>query len=125
MARGAVACLAGPDHHAAVSLGDIAFPYRANRRFGMSSFALLFLVLLAEIEAVVFLALLLAGRGDTFLDFQPLIVPAAVLVSLTAAAVFSWRARRWTRVRMDNTRLYSTESSGYAERLAQQHRTNT
>lgn len=108
-----------------MSLGDIAFPYRANRRFGASSFALLFLVLLAEIEAVVLLALVLAGRGGTFLDFQPLVIPASVLVSLTAAAVFSWRARQWTRVRMDNTRLYSAETSGYAERLAQQHRTNT
>ena len=105
-----------------MSLGDIAFPYRANRRYGAASFALLFVLLLVEIELLVFLALALAGRADLFLDLQPLIIPAAVFVSLTAAAVFAWRARAWTRARMDSTRLYTAETSSYAERLAQQHR---
>lgn len=105
-----------------MSLGDIAFPYRANRRFGAASFALLFVALLIEIELLVFLALVLAARSDLFLSFQPLIIPAAVFVSLTAAAVFSWRARAWTHARMEKTRLYTAETSSYAERLAQQHR---
>lgn len=105
-----------------MSLGDLAFPYRANRRFGVASFALLFVALLAEIELLVFAALALAGRADLFLSLQPLIVPAAVFVSLTAAAVFAWRARAWTRARMDGTRRYTAETASYAERLAQQHR---
>lgn len=105
-----------------MSLGDIAFPYRANRRYGAASFALLFVTLLVEIELLVFVALVLAGRGDLFLALQPLIVPAAVFVSLTAAAVFAWRARAWTRVRIDGTRGYTAETASYAERLAQQHR---
>ena len=104
-----------------MSLGDIAFPYRANRGFGAASFALLFVALLLEIELIVFVALAVAGRADRFLDLQTMVIPAAVLVSLTAALVFSWRARVWTRNRMASVKRYSTESSGYAERLAEQH----
>ena len=105
-----------------MSLGDIAFPYRANRGFGAASFALLFVALLLEIELIVFVALLFTGRAERFLELQPLVVPAAVLVSLTAALVFAWRARAWTRARMDSVAKLSSQSSGYAERLAQQHR---
>lgn len=105
-----------------MSLGDPALPYRANRRFGVASFALLFVALLAEIELLVLAALALAGRADLFLLLQPLIVPAAVFVSLTAAAVFAWRSRAWTRARMNGTRQYQTETASYAERLAQHHR---
>ena len=104
-----------------MSLGDIAFPYRANRGFGAASFALLFVALLLEIELIVFVALAVAGRADRFLDLQTMVIPAAVLVSLTAALVFSWRARAWTRNRMASTKQYGAGSSGYAERLAKQH----
>jgi len=104
-----------------VSLGDIA-PYRANQRYGVASFALLFVALLAEIELIVFVALAVAGRAELFLQLQPLIIPSAVMVSLTAALVFAWRASAWTRARMDDVAEYSTESAGYAERLAQQRR---
>jgi len=104
-----------------VSLGDIT-PYRANARYGILSFAMLFVALLIEIETVVFAALAVAGRPDLFLQLQPLIIPAAVMVSLTAALVFAWRATAWTRARMDDVGEYSAESANYAERLAQHHR---
>ena len=105
-----------------MSIGDIAFPYRANRGFGATSFALLFVALLLEIELIVFVALAVAGRADRFLDLQTMVIPAAVLVSLTAALVFSWRARSWTRARMARVTRHSAEASGYAERLTQRHR---
>ncbi len=108
-----------------MSLGDIAFPYRSDRRFGVASFALLFVALLAEIELLVFLALALAGRADLFFFLQSLVIPAAVFVSLTAAAVFGWRARAWTNARLDSTRVHTAETSSYAERLAQQHRSQS
>ena len=104
---------------------DLAFPHRTGRQFGVMSFALVFVVLFLEIEAVVAVGLLLAGRIGLFLDFQPLIVPAAVLVSLVTAAVFAWRARTWTRRRM--ARIVGKPDSavsGYAERIAQQHRSH-
>jgi hypothetical protein len=50
------------------SLLDVAFPYRIKRRFGAASFALIFLVLLAEIEMLVFVALaIVAHRLDLFM----------------------------------------------------------
>lgn len=105
-----------------MGLADIAFPYRAKRSFGAASFALLFLTLLFEIELIALIGLAVSGRAGLFLDLQSVIIPAAVLVSLSAAAVFTWRARTWTKARMDSVRLYAAQSSGYAERLAQQHR---
>lgn len=105
-----------------VGLADIAFPYRAKRAFGAASFALLFLTLLAEIELLALIGMAVSGRVGLFFELQPVIVPAAVLVSLAAAAVFAWRARGWTKTRMETVRLYTSQASGYAERLAQQHR---
>jgi len=83
------------------ALLDLLFPYRHDRSFGAASFALVFLLLIGEIEALVLVALGVIGRQtQLFVDLQPIIFPAACLVSLATAGVFWWRARRWTRARI-------------------------
>jgi hypothetical protein len=98
---------------------DVAFPYRIKRSFGAASFALIFLVLLAEIELLVFIALaIVAHRLDLFMDLQPIVLPGACLVALTAAIVFWWRARQWTKQRVDMLNLWAKGGTAYGERLA-------
>jgi hypothetical protein len=98
---------------------DVAFPYRIKKRFGAASFALIFLVLLAEIELLVFVALaIVAHRLDLFMGLQPIIFPGACLVALSAAGVFWWRARSWTRQRVDMLNLWAQGGTAYGERLA-------
>jgi len=102
-----------------VNLLDVAFPYRSRRSFGAASFALVFLVLLAEIEALVFVALaVVAHRLDLFVGLQPVIFPGACLVALSAAAVFWWRARSWNKQRVDMLNLWTQGGTAYGERLA-------
>lgn len=102
-----------------MSLLDIAFPYRAERSFGVVSFAFVFLMLFLEAEIVVFVGLgIIAHRLDLFLDLQPDILPAAVLVSLVASSVFAWRARSWTRTRIKGLREWGgAATSSYAEKI--------
>ncbi|MDO8506625.1 MAG: hypothetical protein Q7S41_03350, partial [Candidatus Limnocylindria bacterium] len=77
-------------------LMDIAFPYRAKKSFGAASFALIFLVIILEVEALVLVALgIVAHRFDLFVDLQPVILPGACIVALSAETVFWWRARAW------------------------------
>lgn len=98
---------------------DVAFPYRIKRRFGAASFALIFLVLLAEIELLVFIALaIVAHRLDLFMGLQPIIFPGACLVALAASVVFWWRARSWTQQRVDMLNLWAQGGTAYGERLA-------
>jgi len=98
---------------------DVAFPYRIKKRFGAASFALIFLVLMAEIELLVFVALaIVAHRLDLFMGLQPIIFPGACLVALSAAGVFWWRARSWTRQRVDMLNLWAQGGTAYGERLA-------
>jgi hypothetical protein len=98
---------------------DVAFPYRIKKRFGAASFALIFLVLLAEIELLVFVALsIIAHRLDLFTGLQPIILPAACLLALAAAGVFWWRARSWTKQRVDMLNLWAQGGTAYGERLA-------
>jgi hypothetical protein len=102
-----------------MGLLDIAFPYRKKKAFGAASFALIFVTLVVEVEALVFIALaIVAHRLDLFLDLQALIVPGACLVSLAAATVFWWRARRWTKDRVDTLNAWATGGTTYGERLA-------
>ena len=103
-----------------MSLDDIAFPYKAKRSFGIVSFAFVFLMLLVEAEAVIFVAVgIIAHRIDLFIELQPDILPAAVLVSLVAAAVFAWRARAWTKARIAGLSGWGGAStSSYAEKIA-------
>jgi hypothetical protein len=103
-----------------VTLSDIAFPYRAQRSFGMVSFAFVFVMLVLEAEAVVFIGLgIIAHRVDLFLDLQQSILPAAVLVSLVASSVFAWRARAWSKARIAGLREWGGEAtSSYAEKIA-------
>jgi hypothetical protein len=101
------------------SLLDVAFPYRIKRSFGAASFALIFLILLAEIEVLVFIALaVVAHRLDLFVDLQPMVFPGACLVALTASVVFWWRARQWTKQRVDMLNLWAQGGTAYGERLA-------
>ena len=98
---------------------DVAFPYRIKRGFGAASFALIFLVLLAEIEILVFIALaIVAHRLDLFMGLQPIVLPGACLVSLTASVVFWWRARQWTKQRVEMLDLWVKGGTAYGERLA-------
>ena len=98
---------------------DVAFPYRIKKRFGAASFALIFLVLLAEIELLVFVALAIVGhRLDLFMGLQPIILPGACLVALAASAVFWWRARAWTKQRVEMLNLWAQGGTAYGERLA-------
>lgn len=109
-----------------MSLGDIAFPYRAQRPFGVASFAFVFLMLMLEIELLVFIGLgIVAHRADLFVDLQPDVLPAAALVSLVASSVFAWRARAWTRTRIASLRDWDgAATSSYVEKLAARSRPN-
>ncbi|HEV8669282.1 MAG TPA: hypothetical protein VGS01_00955 [Candidatus Limnocylindria bacterium] len=98
---------------------DVAFPHRLKKSFGAASFALIFLILLGEIEALVFVALaIVAHRLDLFMDLQPVVLPGACLVALSAAGVFWWRARSWTRQRIEMLNLWAKGGTAYGERLA-------
>lgn len=78
------------------------FPYRMRRGFGAASFALIFLVLIVEVEALALIALGIIGhRFDLFMDLQLVIFPVACLIALAAAIVFWWRARSWTKTRVE------------------------
>ena len=101
------------------NLLDVAFPHRTKRSFGAASFALIFLVLLGEIELLVFVAVaIVAHRLDLFIDLQPIILPGACLVALSASVVFWWRARQWTKQRIDMLNLWAQGGTAYGERLA-------
>jgi len=94
---------------------EIAFPYRAQRGFGATSFALLFVSLIVEIELIVLLGLI--GQLDLFFVLQPAVFPAAAMVSLAAAGVFTWRARAWTRARIAGLAAFGGDSERYAATL--------
>lgn len=97
---------------------DIAFPYRLRRNFGAASFALIFLVILGEVEALVLVALgIVARRFDLFVDLQYLILPGACVVALSAATVFWWRARTWTRQRVEMLNLWGGGGTASGEQL--------
>jgi hypothetical protein len=97
---------------------DVAFPYRIKKAFGAASFALIFLILLGEIEALVFIALaVIAHRLDLFIDLQPIVLPGACLVALAAAGVFWWRARSWNKQRVDMLNLWAQGGTEFGERL--------
>jgi hypothetical protein len=109
-----------------VSLGDIAFPYKAKRSFGIVSFSFVFLMLVLEAELVVFVGLgIIAHRIDLFLELQQDILPAAVLVSLIASAVFAWRARAWSKARIEGLRDWGgAATASYAEKIAARRSSN-
>jgi|GEM_PF-1625436 len=109
-----------------MGLIDIAFPYRAHRSFGAASFALVFVVLFAEIELLVLLALgIVAHRLDLFIALQTAVFPAAAAVSLVATSVFAWRARVWTRARIAGLSAWGGSSDAYAVKLRARARAGT
>lgn len=113
-------------HYRAVSLSDIAFPYRAQRSFGVVSFAFVFLMLVLEAELIVFIGLgIIAHRLDLFVDLQVDILPAAVLVSLITSSVFAWRARAWSKARIEGLREWGgAATASYAEKIAARRSAN-
>jgi hypothetical protein len=46
------------------------------------------------------------------------ILPGACLVALSAAGVFWWRARSWTKQRIEMLNLWAQGGTAYGERLA-------
>ena len=95
-----------------MSLGDIAFPYRAKRSFGAASFAFVFLMLILEAELVVFIGLGVIAHRWAQGSHTPPAVRTAWLgahsrhatctalhaqrgVSAGSAAVYSEPSRRW------------------------------
>jgi hypothetical protein len=104
---------------------DIAFPYRAKKSFGAASFALIFLVIIAEVELLVLVALgVVAHRFDLFVDLQDVILPGACVIALSAAAVFWWRARAWTKARVEMLDLWAGGGTAFGERLAKSRTPN-
>ena len=102
-----------------MNLVDILFPYRVRRTFGAASLALVFLLLLVEVEALVFFALaVVAHRLDLFWDLQPILLPGACLVSLSAAVVFTWRARSWSKRRVEALDAWAGSGTSFARTLA-------
>ena len=98
---------------------DVAFPYRAKKDFGAASFALVFLVIILEVEALVLVALgVVAHRFDLFLDLQEIVLPGACLIALSASIVFWWRARAWSRQRVQMLNLWAGGGTSFGERLA-------
>ncbi len=98
---------------------DIAFPYRAKKTFGAASFALIFLVIIGEVEVLVLIALgVVAHRFDLFVDLQEVILPGACLIALSSSAVFWWRARAWTKQRVEMLDLWAGGGTAFGERLA-------
>jgi hypothetical protein len=102
-----------------MSLLDIAFPYRQKKSFGAASFALIFLVIILEVEALVLVALgIVAHRMDLFIDLQEIIFPGACLIALSASIVFWWRARAWSRQRVEMLNLWAGGGTSFGENLA-------
>ena len=103
---------------------DIAFPYRRKNSFGAASFALLFLVILVEVEALCLVALgLIAHRFDLFIDLQTVLLPGACVVALLTTTAFWWRARTWTKTKIEMLNVWAqggTAGAGtaYGQKLA-------
>jgi hypothetical protein len=103
---------------------DIAFPYRAKKSFGAASFALIFLVIILEVEALCLVALaVIAHRFDLFVELQPALLPAACLIALSTATVFWWRARTWTKNKIELLNVWAQGGtrglgSEYGQKLA-------
>lgn len=103
-----------------MSLIDIAFPYRNGKSFGAASFALIFLVLLVEVDALTFIALaIVAHQIQLWWELQPVILPGACLISLSSATVFWWRARSWSKERIEMLNAWARGGTTFGQQLAQ------
>ncbi len=106
-------------HPAVGGLGDLLFPYKVKRTFGAASFALVFLMLVAEVELLVAIALgIVAHRFDLFMALQPVVLPGACLIALSTTVVFWWRARSWAKSRVEMVDLWAGGGTAFGERLA-------
>lgn len=104
------------------SLIDIAFPHRRRQTFGAVSFAFTFLVLLFEVELLAFIGVALVARQpQLWWNLQPIVFPTACLVSLAAAAVFWWRARSWSKHRVQTLEAWARGGTTFGQQLAQRH----
>ena len=87
---------------------DVAFPYRAKKTFGAASFALVFLTVVFEVEALVLVVVAIGMRRvDLFLDLQDVIVPGSCFIALATATAFWWRARVWSRQRVEMLNVWA------------------
>ncbi len=102
-----------------MSLVEIAFPYRRRRAFGATSFALTFLVLVFEIELLALIGIGLAAGVGLWWDLQPLVFPTACLVSLMTALVFWWRARTWSRHRVQTLEAWARRGPTFGQQLTE------
>ena len=103
------------------SLIDIAFPYRRRRSYGAASFAFTFLVLLFEVELLAFIGVAMAARQpQLWWDLQPIVFPTACLISLAAAGVFWWRARSWSKHRIQTLEGWARGGTTFGQQLAQE-----
>jgi len=59
-----------------------------------------------------------AHRFDLFVDLQEVILPGACVIALSAAAVFWWRARAWSKARIETLALWAGGGTAFGERLA-------
>ena len=76
---------------------EIISPLGRGRRYGAVSATFLFMMVLAEIEGLAFIAVgLVGGRPDLFLVGQGVIFPAAWTVAAATAGAMLWRARNWS-----------------------------
>lgn len=101
------------------SLIDIAFPYRRRRSFGAASFAFTFLVLLFEVELLAFIGVAIAARQlQLWWDLQPIVFPTACLISLAAATVFWWRARSWSKNRIETLEAWARGGATFGQQLS-------
>ena len=104
-----------------MGLIDIAFPYRRRKSFGAASFAFTFLVLLFEVELLAFGGIVIAARQlALWWELQPIVFPGACLVSLAAATVFWWRARVWSRGRVETLEAWARSGTTFGQQLAQE-----
>lgn len=100
-----------------MSLLDVAFPYRVRKTFGAASFALVFLLVFFEVEAIVLVALgVVARRLDLYIALGESVLATACLLALSASAVFWWRARTWSRQRVELLNLWTTDGVLYGQR---------
>lgn len=85
----------GPRERGVAQLVTVGLAFLADlaRKRSLASAALLFLMLVDEIEGLVFIGLgVILGRVDLFLSIQEVLFPAVVAVSGAVAL-----ARNWTR----------------------------
>src|SRR5439155_1579872 len=96
---------------------DAVAPRHAHRLNAFTEIAVTKLDVL-DVDALIFVALaVVAHRWDLFVDLQAVVLPGACLIGLSTATVFWWRARSWTRERVEMLNAWAGGGTSYGERL--------